>query len=56
MNRNIFHFPVLVVEDNPTIQMTHRLFLEKLGFKVDVADLGQQALELHDLIFLAKEY
>jgi CheY-like chemotaxis protein len=37
-------FRVLLVEDNPTVQLIHREMLLKLGCKVDIAANGQQAL------------
>jgi CheY-like chemotaxis protein len=35
---------VLLVEDDPIIQIVHRKYLEILGFTVDVASNGKQAL------------
>lgn len=49
---------ILVVEDNPTNQLVARKMLEKLGFNCEVAENGQQALELvkscgpYDLILM----
>jgi CheY-like chemotaxis protein len=36
---------VLLVEDDPTIQMVHRAFLEKLGYEVDAVTTGEDALD-----------
>ena len=43
--RNIFSGLALVVEDNPVNQIVLKAQLEILGFKVDVADNGQVALD-----------
>jgi CheY-like chemotaxis protein len=48
---------VLVVEDDPIIQKIHRKYLEKLGYTVDVASNGQEALSLYkpayyEMVFL----
>lgn len=43
---------VLLVEDNPMIQIATKSFLEKAGFQVDVAGTGGAALEL----FLPEKY
>lgn len=48
---------ILVVEDHPINQHLMRAILEKLGFKVEIAENGQIALELleklqYDLIFM----
>ena len=47
---------VLLVEDNPVIQKMHRIFLEKLGYTVDIADNGKKALkmskDLYNLILM----
>jgi CheY-like chemotaxis protein len=37
---------ILLVEDEPIIRRVHRLFLEKMGFQVDVAVDGMQTLEM----------
>lgn len=39
---------VLLVEDNPTIQKIHKIFLEQLGCIVDVVGNGIQALGCYD--------
>lgn len=49
--------PILVVEDHPINQHLMRAILGKLGFKVEIAENGQIALELlekrkYDLIFM----
>lgn len=49
--------PILVVEDHPINQHLMRAILEKLGFRVEIAENGQIALELlekrkYDLIFM----
>jgi CheY-like chemotaxis protein len=36
---------ILLVEDEPIIRRVHRLFLEKMGFQVDIAVNGMQAIE-----------
>ncbi|BBB14614.1 GacS/BarA family sensor protein [Candidatus Rickettsiella viridis] len=41
-NKKIF----LLVEDDPIIQRVHRAFLEKMGFQVELAATGAQALEM----------
>ena len=50
-------YKILLVEDDLIIQRVHRLFLEKMGFQVELAVTGLQALEMsvsrfHDLIIL----
>jgi len=52
-----FEGEVLVVEDNPVNQLVAQKLLERLGFEVEVADDGAQALErvrerAYDLIFM----
>ena len=37
---------ILVVEDNKTNQMIARKFLQKLGYKCDIANNGQEAIEM----------
>jgi two-component system, sensor histidine kinase and response regulator len=37
--------PLLVVEDNPTNQHVARLLLERLGYRVEIVDNGQAAIE-----------
>ncbi len=39
---------VLVIEDEPLIQRIHKIMLEKLGYRVDVAKDGAQALALYN--------
>lgn len=43
--KNNFKGNILVAEDCPTNQMLFRIMLTKLGFKVDLADDGLQAVE-----------
>ena len=43
--RNIFSGHALVVEDNPINQLVLKAQLEILGFTVEVADNGKEALE-----------
>ncbi len=48
---------ILVTEDNPVNQLIARSHLERLGFEVDVADNGLEALaaierERYDLVFM----
>lgn len=47
---------ILIVEDNPLVQFIHQEMLSKLGFKVDIAATGAQALRLahesYHLVFL----
>jgi CheY-like chemotaxis protein len=47
---------VLLVEDHPLVQKVHRLMLEMVGCRVDVASSGQQALTMYvngyDIILL----
>lgn len=47
---------VLLVEDEPIVQKVHKIILEKLGCKVDIATNAEQALEKahndYDLIFM----
>ncbi len=38
----------LLVEDTDIIQKIHRLYLEELGFEVDLAETGYEALRLAD--------
>lgn len=40
------HQQALLVEDDDISQITHRFYLEKLGFQVDLAETGYTALEL----------
>ena len=37
---------ILLIEDEPIIRRVHRLFLEKMGFQVEIAINGKQALEM----------
>lgn len=50
---------VLVVDDSAIVRAAHRSALERLGCKVDLAEDGEQALELvknsYDAIFLDLE-
>ena len=39
---------ILLVEDDPIIQRVHRSFLEKMGFQVELAATGTQALEMSE--------
>lgn len=39
---------ILLVEDDPIIQRVHRSFLEKMGFQVELAATGTQALEMFE--------
>jgi len=39
---------ILLVEDDPVIQKVHRLMLEKIGYTVDIASNGPQALAMLD--------
>ena len=48
---------VLLVEDSPIIQQAHKILLENLGYSVDVAASGAEALQhfrknYHDLILM----
>ena len=49
-------YPVLLVEDEPIVRKVHKLFLEKIGLEVDLAENGMQALSKSDnhysLIFM----
>jgi CheY-like chemotaxis protein len=42
---------ILLVEDNPIIQRVHHLFLEKMGFQIELAVTGAQALEMSESRF-----
>lgn len=37
---------ILLLEDNPIIRRVHRLFLERMGFQVEVAIDGMQAIKM----------
>jgi CheY-like chemotaxis protein len=37
---------ILLVEDNPIAQKVHRFMLERIGYSVDIAENGQQALAM----------
>ena len=39
---------ILLVEDDPIIQRVHHLFLDKMGFRVDLAGTGTQALQMSE--------
>lgn len=47
---------ILLVEDDPIIQKVHRVMLERMGYRVDIAANGSQALALaktqYDLILM----
>lgn len=38
---------ILLIEDDPIIQLVHKSMLQKLGFGVDTTNSGKQALILH---------
>ncbi|WP_218814255.1 response regulator [Rickettsiella endosymbiont of Dermanyssus gallinae] len=42
---------ILLVEDDPIIQRVHRAFLEKMGFHIELATTGAQALEMAESRF-----
>ncbi|WP_042688414.1 response regulator [Candidatus Glomeribacter gigasporarum] len=51
------HYKVLLVEDNPTLQMVQKTFLEMTGCEVEITDKGREALTLtqantYDCVFL----
>lgn len=37
-------FKILLVEDEPIVQKVHRLMLERMGYEVELAENGQQAI------------
>jgi CheY-like chemotaxis protein len=47
MSRSPALSKILLVEDDAIIQQVHRLMLEKLGYAVDTAETGHEALVLH---------
>src|SRR5260363_357934 len=51
------HYKVLLVEDNSTLQMIQKTFLEMAGCEVEITDKGREALTLtqastYDCVFL----
>src|SRR5260364_486348 len=51
------HYKVLLVEDNPTLQMIQKTFLEMAGCEVEITDKGREARTLtqastYDCVFL----
>jgi len=39
--------PILLVEDDPILQLIDKLMLQSLGYRVEVVDKGLKALALH---------
>lgn len=56
--KNTANLPqILLVEDEPIIQRVHKVMLEKMGCKVEVADTGERALakftdKYYEIVFL----
>jgi CheY-like chemotaxis protein len=50
------HASILLIEDNPIIQVLHKKMLENLGCKVDIAEHANHALKMltkkYDLLFV----
>ena len=44
----ISNLPILIIEDEPLIQRVHQMMLKNLGYQVDIAQNGKEALALYN--------